>query len=418
MSFYDLIDHFIEYKTIYIRYTLISIIIAIPVFFYLKSLDDNKGKFVKIDYVIQFNNEINQSLYNIYREKNDIELMFTLIDDQLQDFEKEQFEGTNILNFSNLTQDVDAALINKIKDDENSYFAKFLQEISSEVNFVNLVLKTYDDDFIKQQIDSKEKALILNELINKTNILSSNADFRESFENLYEGVKLSRYIQIKIELIEFMIPKHIEFIDTLLDNAQTQVKGALINETNAIIDGLINRQNIKLRDLRVRAKEDKLKYINSLIDKKSLLEEKLVVAKELGITRPILIDESDSIMKNYPSVDTIFMGSNALELEIEGINNRIEDAKSPKYTNYLESIINRSQFSLNEAEKELNENLKSLEQSSEKYFNIDSHEIEFTTQKSTLNILLYIFAIQIFFLMILFFYLNLYIGYKDHKKIT
>lgn len=418
MSFYDLIDHFIEYKTIYIRYALISIIIAIPVFFYLKSLDDNKGKFVKIDYVIQFNDEINQSLYNIYREKNDIELMFTLIDDQLQDFEKEQFEGTNILNFSNLIQDVDTALINKIKDEENSYLAKFLQEISSEVNFVNLVLKTYDDDFIKQQIDSKEKALILNELINKTNILSSNADFRESFENLYKGVKLSRYIQIKIELIEFMLPKHIEFINTLLENAQTQVKGALLNETNAIIDGLINRQNIKLRDLRVRAKEDKLKYINSLIDKKSLLEEKLVVAKELGITRPILIDESDSIMKNYPSVDTIFMGSNALELEIEGINNRIEDAKSPKYTNYLESIINRSQFSLNQAEKELNENLKSLERSSEKYFNIDSHEIEFMTQNSTLNTLLYIFAIQIFFLMILFFYLNLYIGYKDHKKIT
>ncbi len=418
MSFYDLIDHFIEYKTIYIRYALISIIIAIPVFFYLKSLDDNKGKFVKIDYVIQFNDEINQSLYNIYREKNDIELMFTLIDDQLQDFEKEQFEGTNILNFPNLIQDVDTDLINKIKDEESSYLAKFLQEISSEVNFVNLVLKTYDDDFIKQQIDSKEKALILNELINKTNILSSNADFRESFENLYEGVKLSRYIQIKIELIEFMLPKHIEFINTLLENAQTQVKGALLNETNAIIDGLINRQNIKLRDLRVRAKEDKLKYINSLIDKKSLLEEKLVVAKELGITRPILIDESDSIMKNYPSVDTIFMGSNALELEIEGINNRIEDAKSPKYTNYIESIINRSQFSLNQAEKELNENLKSLERSSEKYFNIDSHEIEFMTQNSTLNTLLYIFAIQIFFLMILFFYLNLYIGYKDHKKIT
>ena len=69
MSFYDLIDHFIEYKTIYIRYALISIIIAIPVFFYLKSLEDNKGKFVKIDYVIQFNDEINQSLYNIYRKK-------------------------------------------------------------------------------------------------------------------------------------------------------------------------------------------------------------------------------------------------------------------------------------------------------------------------------------------------------------
>ena len=103
---YDLIDHFIDYKTIYIRYILVSIIFAIPIFFYLKSLDDNKNKFVKIDYVIQFNDEINQSLYNIYSKKNDIELMFALIDDQLQDFEKEQYESTNILDFSTLTQNV------------------------------------------------------------------------------------------------------------------------------------------------------------------------------------------------------------------------------------------------------------------------------------------------------------------------
>ena len=418
MSFYDLIDHFIDNKTIYIRYILVSVIFAIPLFFYIKSLDDNKSKFVKINYVIQFNDEINQSLHNIHRKKNEIELMFTLIDDQLQDFEKEKFEGTNILNFSNLTQDVDTALMNKIKEEENSYFAKFLQEISSEVNFVNLVIKTYDEDFIKQKIGSKEKALILSELINKKNILSSNADFRESFEDLYEGIKSSKYLQIKIELTEFMLPKHIEFISTLLDNAQSQVKESLLNETNAIVDALITRQNIKLEDLSVRSKEDKVKYINSLVDKKNLLEEKLVVAKELGISKPILIDESDSIMKNYPTVDTVFMGSDALELEIDGIDNRIADAKSPNYTNYIESIIDRSQVSLNEAEKELNKNLKSLERSSGKYFNIDSHEIEFATQNSTLNTLLYIFAIQIFFLMILFFYLNLYIGYKDHKKIT
>ena len=114
MSFYDLIDHFIDYKTIYIRYILVSIIFAIPIFFYLKSLDDNKNKFVKIDYVIQFNNEINQSLYNIY-SKNDIELMFALIDDQFQDFEKEQYESTNILDFSTLTQNVDTNLTDEIE---------------------------------------------------------------------------------------------------------------------------------------------------------------------------------------------------------------------------------------------------------------------------------------------------------------
>ena len=157
MSFYDLIDHFIDYKTIYIRYILVSIIFAIPIFFYLKSLDDNKNKFVKIDYVIQFNDEINQSLYNIYSKKNDIELMFALIDDQLQDFEKEQYESTNILDFSTLTQNVDTNLTDEIEKGENSYVAKFLQEISSEVNFVDLIIKTYDDDFIEQQIDSKEK---------------------------------------------------------------------------------------------------------------------------------------------------------------------------------------------------------------------------------------------------------------------
>ncbi len=420
MSFYDLIDHFIDYKTIYIRYILVSIIFAIPIFFYLKSLDDNKNKFVRIDYVIQFNDEISQSLYNIHSKKNDIELMFALIDDQFQDFEKGQYESTNILDFSTLTQNVDTTLIDldQIKEEENSYIAKFLQEISSKINFLDLIIKTYDDDFIKQQIDSKEKALILNELINKTNILSSNADFSDNFENLYEGAKLSKYVQIKIELIEFMLPKHIEFINTLLENAQTQVKAAILAETNIMIEGIVNRQNIILRDLRIRSEEDKLTYIKSLIDKKNLLEEKLTVARELGITKPVLIDEFDSMLKNYPTVDTIFMGTNALELEIERINSQIEIAKSTEYRTSLDSIIDRSKDSLDEAERVFEENFKSLEQSSEKYFNIDSHEIEFSSENSILNILLYIFAIQIFFLMILFFYLNLYIGYKDHKKIT
>ena len=418
MSFYDLIDHFIDYKTIYIRYILVSIIFAIPIFFYLKSLDDNKNKFVRIDYVIQFNDEISQSLYNIHSKKNDIELMFALIDDQFQDFEKGQYESTNILDFSTLTQNVDTNLTDEIEKGENSYVAKFLQEISSKINFLDLIIKTYDDDFIKQQIDSKEKALILNELINKTNILSSNADFSDNFENLYEGAKLSKYVQIKIELIEFMLPKHIEFINTLLENAQTQVKAAILAETNIMIEGIVNRQNIILRDLRIRSEEDKLTYIKSLIDKKNLLEEKLTVAKELGITKPVLIDEFDSMLKNYPTVETIFMGTNALELEIERINSQIEIAKSTEYRTSLDSIIDRSKDSLDEAERVFEENFKSLEQSSEKYFNIDSHEIEFSSENSILNILLYIFAIQIFFLMILFFYLNLYIGYKDHKKIT
>ena len=138
----------------------------------------------------------------------------------------------------------------------------------------------------------------------------------------------------------------------------------------------------------------------------------------MGITKPVLIDEFDSMLKNYPTVDTIFMGTNALELEIERINSQIEIAKSTEYRTSLDSIIDRSKDSLDEAERVFEENFKSLEQSSEKYFNIDSHEIEFSSENSILNILLYIFAIQIFFLMILFFYLNLYIGYKDHKKIT
>ena len=215
-----------------------------------------------------------------------------------------------------------------------------------------------------------------------------------------------------------MLPKHIEFINTLLENAQTQVKAAILAETNIMIEGIVNRQNIILRDLRIRSEEDKLTYIKSLIDKKNLLEEKLTVAKELGITKPVLIDEFDSMLKNYPTVDTIFMGTNALELEIERINSQIEIAKSTEYRTSLDSIIDRSKDSLDEAERVFEENFKSLEQSSEKYFNIDSHEIEFSSENSILNILLYIFAIQIFFLMILFFYLNLYIGYKDHKKIT
>ena len=68
-----------------------------------------------------------------------------------------------------------------------------------------------------------------------------------------------------------------------------------------MIEGIVNRQNIKLKDLRIRSEDDKLTYIKSLIDKKNLLEEKLTVAKELGITKPVLIDEFDSMLKNYPS---------------------------------------------------------------------------------------------------------------------
>ena len=51
--------------------------------------------------------------------------------------------------------------LDQIKEEENSYIAKFLQEISSKINFLDLIIKTYDDDFIKQQIDSKEKLSFL-----------------------------------------------------------------------------------------------------------------------------------------------------------------------------------------------------------------------------------------------------------------
>ena len=37
------------------------------------------------------------------------------------------------------------------------------------------------------------------------------------------------------------------------------------------------------------------------------------------------------MLKNYPTVDTIFMGTNALELEIERINSQIEIIKSTEY---------------------------------------------------------------------------------------
>ena len=48
---------------------------------------------------------------------------------------------------------------------------------------------------------------------------------------------------------------------------QTQVKAAILAETNIMIEGIVNRQNIILRDLRIRSEEDKLTYIKSLIDK-------------------------------------------------------------------------------------------------------------------------------------------------------
>ena len=59
-----------------------------------------------------------------------------------------------------------------------------------------------------------------------------------------------------------MLPKHIEFINTLLENAQTQVEAAILAETNIMIEGIVNRQNIKLKDLRIRSEDDKLHILN------------------------------------------------------------------------------------------------------------------------------------------------------------
>ena len=63
--------------------------------------------------------------------------MFALIDD----FKilKKQYESTNILDFSTLTQNVDTNLTDEIKKEKTPYVVKFLQEISSEVNFVDLI---------------------------------------------------------------------------------------------------------------------------------------------------------------------------------------------------------------------------------------------------------------------------------------
>ena len=67
------------------------------------------------------------------------------------------------------------------------------------------------------------------------------------------------------------------------------------------------------------------------------------------------------MLKNYPTVDTIFMGTNALELEIERITVRLK-LLNQLNTELLDSIIDRSKDSLDEAERVFEENFKSLEQ--------------------------------------------------------
>ena len=47
--------------------------------------------------------------------------------------------------------------LDQIKEEE-TYIAKFLQEISSKINFLDLIIKTYDDDLLNSKLTQKKSS--------------------------------------------------------------------------------------------------------------------------------------------------------------------------------------------------------------------------------------------------------------------
>ena len=424
MTPFQILDAIILNKKIYIIYFFICLVISFPLFLYLKQTEDFKPKYILYTSTIAINGDVKNIIKEIYQVKDNLERTFSFYDNNTNIDGVLNFKSTNeFIKGYTEENNIDLLTTSSAINLYNEMLMNFLQNIaSSEVQTIYAYRDLYDKINIKFS-DNDQANEAIYELIKGTNLSALSDDFDQEFISTFENIKLNSYLTIKSRGSEFFGDDYFQYVRSLLNNASNQVQLLLLEKTKDEYNDFIQQQKLKINSLKKYKSDLPLKYIEDLYINKEFLESKLNVATALNIIEPAIggagVGNSGVVM-NYPSIDKIFMGSTVIKLEIEEINKKIAEANNPNFKSKQEILIDKDIKNnvdhLIISENTLQTHLAHLENIEIDFHKIESkHMTNLDHAKSTFLILVNVVIIQIFFLMLLYFCLTFFNGYKQHR---
>ena len=422
MTPFQILDHIVLKRKIYIIYVIISLIIAFPMFVILKQIEDNKPRYSLYLTTINTNSDIKDLITNNYKIKENLELVFSFYDNNTNLDGVLDFDATN--NFINkYSENVDFESLDTSKDTYNEVLLTFLRKVSSTTSQSKAAYNYFYDVINENFLDDELTEDAIYALIKSTNISVLTDEFDLNFNDILTNLKINSYFTIKSKGFDYLGDSYFNYIESLLNEASREVHNTLIEKTFTEYSDFIQEQQLKINSL-IKYKEDlPSKYLDELNLEKDFLLAKLNVAEALGISEPAIggagVGNSGVVM-NYPSIDKIFMGSTVIKLEISEIDKKIALANEPGFKSkqviLIEKDIKNNIDHLLLSKAKLDNRLETLEQLSIDFYSIEKeHILSLDSAKSNFFIIVNIFIIQVFFLMLLYFLLVLFDSYKQYR---
>ncbi len=420
MTPFQILDSIILNKKIYIIYFFISLVLSFPLFLYLKQNEYSKPRYTLYSSTVAINSELKEIIKEIYQIKDNLQLTFSFYDNNTNVDGVLDFNSTNefIQKYSETNSPGDSAT--KLY---NEVLGVFLTSVaSSETQTIHAYNDLYDKINIKFP-DNAQANEVIYELMKGTNLSALNDDFDQEYKNTFENIKINSYLNIKSRGYDTFGDNYFQYIASLLKNASKEAQVTLLEKTGVEYNNFIQKQKLKINSLKKYKLDLSLKYIEDLYQKKEFLESKLNVANALNIVEPSVGGASASIsgvVMNYPSIDKIFMGSTVIKLEIEEVNKKIVEANSINFKSKHEILIDKDIKNnvdhLIISENILREHLAYLKNLKIDFYSIEKENMNSLDHaKSTFLILVNVFIIQIFFLMLLYFCVTFFYGYKQYR---
>lgn len=423
MTPFQILDSIILNKKIYIIYFFISLVISFPLFLYFKQIEELKPKYILYSSTIAINADVKKIIKGIYQVKDNLERTFSFYDNNTNIDGVLNFKSTNEFIQGYTEEKNDFIFSSSATNLYNEMLMNFLQNIaSSEAQTIHAYRHLYDKINIKFS-DNDQANEAIYELMKGTNLSALSDEFDQEFKNTFENIKLNSYFTIKSRGSDSFGEDYFKYVGALMKNASNKVHETLLEKTNSEYDDFIQQQKLKINSLKKYKLDLPFKYIEDLNSRKEFLESKLNVATALNIIEPAIggagVGNSGVVM-NYPSIDKIFMGSTVIKLEIEEINKKITEANSPNFKSKQEILIDKDIKNnvdhLIITQNTLQEHLAYLKNLEINFYKIDKERMTYLDYtKSTFLILVNIFIVQIFFLMLLYFCVTFFKGYKEYR---
>jgi len=421
MTPFHILDAIILNKKIYIIYFFISLVISFPLFLYFKQSEDFKPKYILYSSTIAINEDVKRIIKDVYQIKHNLEQTFSFYDNNTNIDGVVNFKSTNEF-IQGYTEEKKVSNSSATKM-YNEMLMNFLQNVaSSEAQTIHAYRNLYDKINIRfPDNDQADEAIY--ELMKGTNLSALNDEFDQEFKNTFENIKINSYLTIKSRGSDSFGDDYFQYVTSLLEDSSKNVHKILLEKTKSEYNVFINRQKLKIGSLKKYKLDLPLKYIEDLNSKIEFLESKLNVATALNIIEPAIGGAgvgNAGVVMNYPSIDKLFMGTTVIKLEIEEINKKIAEANSPNFKSKKEILIDKDIKNnvdhLIISENTLQEHLAYLKNLEINFYKIEKeHMTNLNYTKSTFLILANIFIIQIFFLMLLYFCVTFFNGYKEYR---